>query len=89
MVVLVLMGVCGCGKTTVAKELAIRLQCPFKDADDFHTEENKKKMNSGIALTDQLDRGFTNWCGDLLRSETKLQGHSIIRLWISYHFTHQ
>lgn len=53
MVVLILMGVCGCGKTTIAQELATRLNCPFKDADDFHCEENKRKMNQGIPLTDQ------------------------------------
>ncbi|RUS73539.1 hypothetical protein EGW08_018697 [Elysia chlorotica] len=53
MVVIVLMGVCGSGKTTVAEKLATKLQCSFKDADDFHTVENKKKMSSGIPLTDQ------------------------------------
>ncbi|BFZ01909.1 hypothetical protein BsWGS_04948 [Bradybaena similaris] len=53
MVVLVVMGVCGSGKTTVAQELASRLHCVFRDADEFHSEENKKKMSSGVPLTDE------------------------------------
>ena len=34
--------------------LYFQLHCSFKDADDFHTEENKKKMNCGIPLTDEV-----------------------------------
>ena len=50
--VVVLMGVCGCGKTTVGRALAIDLGWPFLDADDFHPEANVAKMRAGIALTD-------------------------------------
>ncbi len=45
-------GVSGCGKTSVGKELSITLGIPFYDADDFHTEHNKKKMASGNPLDD-------------------------------------
>ena len=31
-----------------------QLQCSYRDADEFHTEANKKKMNNGIPLTDQV-----------------------------------
>ena len=48
----VVMGVCGCGKTTVGKQLASRLKIPFFDADDFHPPENIDKMSTGIALND-------------------------------------
>ena len=47
-----IMGVCGCGKTTVGTRLADRLGWRFFDADDFHPPENVSKMASGIALTD-------------------------------------
>jgi shikimate kinase len=37
-VILVAMGVCGCGKTTVGEALAQALGWPFFDAGDFHPE---------------------------------------------------
>ncbi|KAK0407670.1 hypothetical protein QR680_003523 [Steinernema hermaphroditum] len=49
---IVVMGVSGCGKTTVGSELARRLGFHFCDADDFHSEENKQKMANGVPLTD-------------------------------------
>jgi len=50
--IVVLMGVSGCGKTTVGKLLSQRLGWPLLDADDFHPPANIEKMRSGIALTD-------------------------------------
>lgn len=48
----VVMGVSGCGKSTVAQSLAERSGGLFLDADDFHPPENKRKMADGIPLTD-------------------------------------
>lgn len=48
----VVMGVAGCGKTTIAELLAARLGWPHAEADDFHPEANVAKMASGIPLTD-------------------------------------
>lgn len=48
----IVMGVAGCGKSTVGMLLADRLGVPFADADDFHSEDNKRKMASGIGLSD-------------------------------------
>ena len=48
----IVMGVCGCGKTTVGRALARELGCEFLDADDFHPEANVAKMARGVALTD-------------------------------------
>lgn len=48
----VVMGVCGCGKTTVGRALARALDYEFLDADDFHPEANVAKMAKGVALTD-------------------------------------
>ena len=50
--VLVVMGVSGSGKTTVAGLLAGRLGWEFIDADDFHTAANVRKMRGGAPLTD-------------------------------------
>jgi ribose 5-phosphate isomerase A len=50
--VLVLMGVSGAGKTTIAEELEARLGWPFKEGDALHPEANVAKMHAGIPLTD-------------------------------------
>lgn len=50
--IVVVMGVSGSGKTTVAAMLAGRLQWSFADGDDFHPPENIAKMHSGIPLDD-------------------------------------
>jgi gluconokinase len=49
---LVVMGVSGVGKTTVAKLLASRLGYEFAEGDDFHPPENVEKMSSGEPLDD-------------------------------------
>jgi carbohydrate kinase (thermoresistant glucokinase family) len=51
--VIILMGVSGCGKTTVGRELQSLLDWDFYDADDYHPRENVEKMSSGIPLTDE------------------------------------
>ena len=47
------MGVSGCGKSTVGRLLAEKLDAKFIDGDDLHPEENKAKMAAGIALNDE------------------------------------
>lgn len=46
------MGVSGSGKTTISERLSERLDIPFYDSDEFHPEENIKKMSRGIPLND-------------------------------------
>lgn len=48
----VIMGVSGAGKTTIGELLAARLACPFSDADEFHSAANKDKMARGVPLDD-------------------------------------
>jgi ribose 5-phosphate isomerase A len=50
--VLVIMGVSGVGKSTVARELAARLGWPFEEGDALHPARNIAKMHAGIPLTD-------------------------------------
>jgi gluconokinase len=52
-VVLVVMGVSGSGKTTVAEILAGRLGWPFEEGDDLHPKANIDKMKAGQPLTDE------------------------------------
>ena len=50
--ILVVMGVSGSGKTTIAEELSARLGWPFEEGDSLHPETNIAKMHAGIPLTD-------------------------------------
>ena len=67
--IIILMGVCGSGKTTIGELLAKKLNCDFSDADSFHPEENIEKMRVGIPLQDDdrwpwlnnLRRAIENW----------------------------
>jgi len=49
----VVMGVAGSGKTTLAVELTRRLGWPYAEADDFHPPANVAKMAAGVPLTDE------------------------------------
>jgi gluconokinase len=51
-VVIVVMGVAGCGKSTVGWMLAQRLGVAYAEADDFHPPANVAKMASGHPLDD-------------------------------------
>jgi gluconokinase len=51
--VVIVMGVAGSGKTTIGRLLAASMGCAFFDADDYHSENNKRKMSRGEALTDE------------------------------------
>ena len=49
----VLMGVSGCGKSSVGGALAERLGATYVDGDDLHPDTNIRKMGAGIPLTDE------------------------------------
>lgn len=53
MTMLVLMGVSGCGKSSVGAALAARLGCLYLDGDDLHPPGNIEKMANGIPLDDE------------------------------------
>ena len=72
---IVIMGVAGCGKSTIAKLLAQRLEWPMADGDDFHPVGNIEKMRSGAPLSDRWP-----WL-DAIREWTARQdadGHSTV-----------
>ncbi|MFE7846709.1 gluconokinase [Microbacterium sp. NPDC057407] len=62
---IVVMGVSGCGKSTVAAALAAELRGVYLDADDFHPAANVAKMAAGVPLTDE-DR--MPWLGVVARA---------------------
>jgi len=50
--VVVVMGVAGSGKTTIARDLAAALGCQFLEGDELHPRANVEKMRGGTPLTD-------------------------------------
>ncbi|MDZ5699524.1 gluconokinase [Chelativorans sp. M5D2P16] len=46
------MGVCGVGKSTIARRLAESCHGRFVEGDGFHSPENVRAMSSGVPLTD-------------------------------------
>jgi len=50
--VILVMGVSGCGKSTVGLSIAQHLSFNFLEGDDFHPPANKDKMAAGLPLTD-------------------------------------
>ncbi len=52
-VIIIIMGVSGCGKSTIAERLAGEIGGMFLEGDAFHPPENKAKMAAGIPLQDE------------------------------------
>ncbi len=68
---LIVMGVAGCGKTTVGVSLAKQLGWDFYDADDFHPSENIAKMASGNPLDDSDRAPWLAALHDLIAASLK------------------
>jgi gluconokinase len=74
---IVVMGVAGSGKTTVARALARHYGYAFLDADDFHTGDARARMAGGVPLTDALREPWVDALADALRMEAR-QGRSCV-----------
>jgi len=67
----IVMGVSGCGKSSVGKMLAENLGWDFYDADDFHPPENVAKMASGTPLDDSDRAPWLASLNELISSSLK------------------
>lgn len=72
--VYIVMGVSGCGKTTVGRALAKRLKLPFYDADDYHPSSNVAKMSSGTPLTDADRQPWLDTLAEHIGAWTRADG---------------
>lgn len=76
--ILVVIGVSGAGKTTIACMLAQELGWEFQDADGFHPEENVKKMASGAALNDADRKPWLQAMADWIDAKHKAGTHGVL-----------
>jgi gluconokinase len=67
---IVVMGVSGCGKSTVAAALAAELRGVYLDADDFHPPANVAKMAAGVPLTDEDRMPWLGVVGEAMAAAT-------------------
>ncbi len=75
--IVVVMGVSGCGKSSVGQRLAAALQLPFLEGDDFHPADNVARMAAGIALTDTDREGWLRTLADRI-AQADLQGRGLV-----------
>ncbi len=68
----VIMGVSGCGKSSIGAALANKLCIPFFDGDDYHPAENVAKMQNGIPLTDADRQSWLETLNRLIVKENEL-----------------
>jgi gluconokinase len=62
----VVMGVSGCGKSSLAEAMAQDLACPMLEGDAFHPAASQEKMAQGTPLTDQDRAGWLIALGEAL-----------------------
>lgn len=76
--VIVVMGVSGSGKTTIAALLAGMLHWQFADGDDFHPAANVQKMKSGLPLTDEDRLPWLRAIASWIAQKRESGGHGVI-----------
>ena len=74
---IVVMGVAGSGKTTIASGLAKRLDVPFVEGDCLHPAANVQKMAGGTPLTDADRWPWLEAIGERMEME-RIAGHGVV-----------
>jgi gluconokinase len=75
---LIVMGVSGSGKSTIAGNLAARLGWIFEDGDRFHPASNVAKMSAGYPLTDEDRWPWLQAIADEIDRISEAGGHVVI-----------
>lgn len=75
---LIVMGVSGSGKSTIAGELARKLSWTFEDGDRFHPASNVAKMSAGHPLTDEDRWPWLQAIADEIDRVCQAGGHLVI-----------
>jgi carbohydrate kinase (thermoresistant glucokinase family) len=74
----VVMGVSGSGKSTIASMLAQRLHWIYEDADWFHPQSNIEKMHHGEPLNDQDRWPWLRAIADWIDATRRAGGHGVV-----------
>ncbi|MGO6995922.1 gluconokinase [Rhizobium leguminosarum] len=74
----VVMGVSGCGKSSVGGHLAARNGVPFLEGDQLHPAQNVEKMAQGIPLTDDDRLPWLDRIGEEIRTAQKVSQGLVI-----------
>lgn len=74
---IVVMGVSGCGKSTVGRGLAQALGLPFVEGDDLHPPRNVALMAAGTPLTDDDRRDWLRTLSEVLAGAAA-RGHGVV-----------
>lgn len=74
---IVVMGVSGCGKSTVGRDLAAALGVPFVEGDGLHPPRNVALMAAGTPLTDDDRRDWLNTLAEVLAGAAA-RGHGVV-----------
>ena len=74
---IIVMGVSGCGKSSVGELLADKLGLTFMEGDSLHPEANVEKMGRGVPLTDEDRWPWLEKIGGII-AETTARGEGIV-----------
>lgn len=76
--VIVVMGVCGCGKSTLGRALAAALDVPYVEGDELHPPENVTLMAAGTPLTDADRADWLDRIGERLAQADRLGTGTVV-----------
>jgi gluconokinase len=76
--IVVTMGVCGSGKTSIGKLIASRMNWTFVEGDDLHPPENREKMASGTPLTDDDRWPWLDRIAETMRAINEAGGSAVV-----------
>ncbi|MGR3198967.1 MAG: gluconokinase [Paracoccus sp. (in: a-proteobacteria)] len=65
---ILVMGICGTGKSSVARGLASRIGGSFIEADQYHDASSVARMRAGQPLTDDMRWGWLDRLADAVRN---------------------
>lgn len=75
---IVIMGVAGCGKSTIAAAISQRMDACFIEGDAFHSPENVRKMSAGIPLDDADRDGWLQRLAQEVVDRMRVSEHVVL-----------